>query len=271
MFRVILAAVTLAAALSQAGCRADGARAGADGDAAARQRRPTGAAAFRRQTYVGARGERMRYLLFEPADYDRRRKYPLVLWLHGGGSRGEDLDLILAHGDKHGPLFLARPDQQKNYPAFVVAPQCPAGRFWADTDADQPSEEMRLVLELLDRLRAEHSIDERRLYVLGISMGGYAAWDIITRRPGMFAAAVPICGGGAESRAGLMTGTAVWAFHGDRDEAVNVSQSRRMVAALKKAGAAPRYTEYEGVGHNSWEHAFAEPDLLPWLFAQRRK
>jgi predicted peptidase len=213
----------------------------------------------------------MRYLLFEPADYDRRRKYPLVLWLHGGGSRGEDLDLILAHGDKHGPLFLARPDQQKNYPAFVVAPQCPAGRFWADAGADKPSEEMRLVLELLDRLRAEHSIDERRLYVLGISMGGYAAWDIITRRPGMFAAAVPICGGGAESRAGLMTGTAVWAFHGDRDEAVNVSESRRMVAALKKAGAAPRYTEYEGVGHNSWERAFAEPDLLPWLFAQRRK
>ncbi|MBA3354530.1 MAG: prolyl oligopeptidase family serine peptidase [Pyrinomonadaceae bacterium] len=112
------------------------------------------------------------------------------------------------------------------------------------------------------------SVDSRRLYVMGMSLGGYGTWDIITRRPTTFAAAVPICGGGNASKAPLLAKTPIWAFHGDEDDSVSVSESRRMIAALKKAGGQARYTEYKGVGHNSWVRAFKEPDFLSWIFAQ---
>lgn len=269
MFRTALVLVLFVAASLCAGCATGGVESLARVEPSA-QNRKAGADAFLQKTHAGKQGGRMSYLLFVPDNYDPRKKYPLVLWLHGGGSRGDDLRLILSHGDKHGPLFIARPDNQAAYPSFVVAPQCPAGRIWSDPQAETPTVETTLVLEILDALRAEYSVDDRRLYVLGISMGGYAAWDIITRRPGAFAAAVPVCGGGEESRASLMKGTAVWAFHGEKDEAVSVSESRRMVAALRKAGGPARYTEYAGVGHNSWERAFQEPVLLSWLFAQSR-
>lgn len=226
--------------------------------------------AFTERLFINAHGERMRYLLFVPKDYDKKKKYPLVLWLHGGGSRGDDLKLLLRYGDEHGIGYLARPDNQSKYPSLIVAPQCPQNRLWGDPDSEQPTPEMKLVLEILDELQTDYSIDTHRLYVLGISLGGYGTWDIIARRPEMFAAAVPICGGGNISKASLMVKTFIWAFHGDQDELVNVSESRRMITAIRNAGGTPRYTEYKGVGHNSWERAFAEPDLLPWMFAQKR-
>jgi predicted peptidase len=225
--------------------------------------------AFKEMLFVNARNERMRYLLFVPKDYDRQKKYPLVLWLHGGGSRGDDLKMLLRYGDEHGIGYFARADNQSKYPSFIVAPQCPQNRLWGDPDSEQPTAEMRLVVEILEKVQADFSIDSRRLYVTGISLGGYGTWDIIGRRPAMFAAAVPICGGGNPSKAPLMVKTAIWAFHGDRDESVDVSESRRMITAIRNAGGEPRYTEYKGVGHNSWERAFTEPDLLPWMFAQR--
>lgn len=228
------------------------------------------AGAFNEKLFVNTRNERMGYLLFVPKGYDKQKKYPLVLWLHGGGTRGNDLKLLLKYGDEHGIGFFARSDNQAKYPSFIVAPQCPENRFWGDPDSDQPTTEMRLVLEILEKVQADYSIDSSRLYTSGISLGGYGTWDIIGRRPQMFAAAVPICGGGDPSKAPLIVKTAVWAFHGDKDEAVNVSESRSMITALKKAGGKPRYTEYKGVGHNSWERAFTEKDLLPWMFTQSR-
>jgi predicted peptidase len=129
---------------------------------------------------------------------------------------------------------------------------------------------MKLVLEILDQLQRDYSVDAGRLYVMGISLGGFGTWDIITRRPDMFAAAVPICGGGNAAKASAITKTAIWAFHGDQDELVNVNESRAMITALRNARLNPRYTEYKGLGHNVWERAFAEKDLLPWLFAQKR-
>lgn len=225
---------------------------------------------FNENLFVNARNEKMRYLLFVPKGYDKQKKYPLVLWLHGGGSRGDDLKLLLRYGDEHGLGYFARLDNQSKYPSIIVAPQCAQNRLWADPDSKQPTTEMRLVLEILEKVQADHSIDSRRLYVTGMSLGGYGTWDIIGRYPEMFAAAVPICGGGDSAKAPLMVKTAVWAFHGDQDESVNVSESRRMITAIRKAGGTPRYTEYKGVGHNSWERAFAEPELLPWIFAQRR-
>jgi predicted peptidase len=226
--------------------------------------------AFNERSFTNPDYGSMRYLLFVPNGYRKQQKYPLILWLHGGGSRGDDLKLLLAHGDQHGIGFLARADNQTKFPSLIVAPQCPGNRFFSDSNSEQPTNEMKKVLEILDKVQAEYSVDEQRVYEMGMSMGGYAAWDIITRRPGKFAAAVPICGGGNAGRVNAIGKTAVWAFHGDEDEMVDVSESRKMVAALKKAGANPRYTEYKGVGHNSWVQAFREPDLLSWMFAQRK-
>jgi predicted peptidase len=202
--------------------------------------------------------------------YDKTKPYPMVLWLHGGGTRGDNLKLLLAHGDQHGIGFLARADNQAKYPSFIVAPQCPLNRFWGNSDSDRPTNEMRMVLEIIEKVQQDYLVDARRLYVMGMSLGGYGTWDIITRRPEKFAAAVSICGGGTPSKASLIAKTPIWAIHGDEDEMVNVSESRSMIAALKKAGGQPRYTEYKGVGHNSWVRAFKEPDLLSWIFAQSR-
>ena len=225
---------------------------------------------FVEKSHKNARGGTMPYLLFVPEGYDKTKAYPLVLWLHGGGTRGNNLKLLLAHGDQYGIGFLARADNQAKYPSFILAPQCPINRLWGNSESDQPTAEMRMVLEILDQVRADYTVDTRRLYVMGMSLGGYGTWDIITRRPMTFAAAVPICGGGDASKAPLIAKTPIWAFHGNEDELVNVSQSRSMIAALNKAGGQPRYTEYKGVGHNSWERAFKEPDFLSWIFAQMR-
>ena len=225
---------------------------------------------FIAKAHTNARGETMPYLLFVPEGSDKSKSYPLVLWLHGGGSRGNDLKLLLAHGNEHGIGFLARADNQVRYPSYILAPQCPTNRFWGDSQSNHPTTEMKLVLEILEKVRREYAVDSRRVYVMGMSLGGYGTWDIITRNPATFAAAVPICGGGEVSNASLIAKTPIWAFHGDEDEMVNVSESRRMVEAIKKAGGQPRYTEYKGVGHNSWVQAFKEPDFLSWIFAQTR-
>jgi len=233
--------------------------------------KPVDGTGFVERGYVNIEGERMRYLLFTPKQYDRQKKYPLVLWLHGGGARGDNPGIILSWGDKHGPLFLARPDNQSAYPCFILAPQCPTGKLWANPFADTILVETRLLLEILDSIQTEFAVDSTRLYVMGISMGGYAIWDLIARKPDLFAAAAPICGGGNPSKARLMVNTPIWAFHGDEDELVGVEESRRMIEAIKQAGGKPKYTEYKGVGHNAWERAFAEPDFLKWTFSQTRK
>jgi predicted peptidase len=225
---------------------------------------------FEEKSHTNGRGETMPYLLFVSEGYDKTKSYPLVLWLHGGGTRGNNLKLLLTHGSEHGIGYLARADNQARYPSFILAPQCPPHKIWGDPHSGQPTAEMRMVFEILDKVQADYAVDRRRLYVLGMSLGGYGTWDIISRRPTTFAAAVPICGGGNTSKAFLIAKTPIWVFHGDEDEMVNVSESRSMIAALKKAGGQPRYSEYKGVGHNSWVRAFKEPDLLSWLFAQTR-
>lgn len=226
------------------------------------------ASSFSESKFVSRTGHSMPYVLFVPPTYDGKTPLPLVLWLHGGASRGSDPKQILAYGDQHGPLFFARADNQRSHPAFVLAPQCPRDHFWAVPDAE--TREMKLVLELLEDVRRRYRIDERRLYVAGMSMGGYGTWDLITRHPTLFAAAIPICGGGDPSRAARIR-TPLWAFHGAEDELVRVEESREMIEALRAAGRRPRYTEYPDVGHNAWARAFQEPELLQWIFKQRRE
>jgi predicted peptidase len=222
---------------------------------------------FEAKTY-----QTMPYRLFIPANYDNAKKYPLVLWLHGGGARGNDNEKQITEGNTLGATIWTRAENQAENPAFVLAPQAPVGEWWANNDSElRPSTQLQIVVELLAELQKQYNLDANRLYVAGQSMGGYGTWSIIAEYPEMFAAAIPICGGGNVAKADKMTKTAIWAFHGEIDQAVKVEQSREMIEAIKKAGGNPKYTEYQGVGHNSWINAFAEPDIVSWVFAQRRK
>jgi lysophospholipase L1-like esterase/poly(3-hydroxybutyrate) depolymerase len=230
---------------------------------------------FVARVYTNALGRTLLYRLLTPKDYDPAQKYPLVFFLHGAGERGADNVAQLKHGAS---LFL-KPEMRDQFPCFVFAPQCPPNQRWVDmrwegnsgTQPKETSTPMQLSLDVIDTLPAEFSIDPQRLYVTGLSMGGYGTWDCITRFPGRFAAAVPICGGGDErSVTADVAKTPVWAFHSSDDPTVNVVRTRHMIGALLAAGGHPHYFEYWGLGHDSWDRAYAEPELLPWMFAQRR-
>jgi predicted peptidase len=229
----------------------------------------TGADLFLAKTYRNVRGQTMPYRLFVPKQRPGQ-KYPLILWLHGAGGRGTDNLKQITGGNTSGAQVWIKAENQAKYPCFVLAPQCPENETWSQADGSL-SPQMRLVLELLEQLKQTSSSDAERLYVAGQSMGGYGTWALLAAQPKMFAAAVPLCGGGEESKAALLVSTPIWAFHGEQDQSVNVAGSRKMIAALKRAGGSPRYTEYPGVGHACWLKAFSEPELLPWVFSQRRK
>jgi predicted peptidase len=227
-----------------------------------------------KREYRDAGGKVLPYRLLKPDDFDPKQEYPLVLFLHGAGERGTDNERQLIHGIAD----LAKPEVRSRYPCFLVVPQCPPKQSWSDVNfrakvhkqPEKPSEPMRLTLELLEELRKEFPIDPRCLYITGLSMGGYGTWDVIARRPELFAAAVPVCGGGDESLADVIAKIPVWAFHGARDNVVPPERSWNMIAALKKAGGRPGYTEYPDVGHDSWGPAYRDPQLVRWLFAQKR-
>lgn len=226
------------------------------------------------RVFTGDDGNKLPYLLLKPAGYDPAKKYPLVLFYHGAGERGDDNRSQWKNGV---PVFQS-PENREKYPCFVVAPQCPAGKQWVDVpwgadsevQPEEPSETMKLSLEILDAVRKEFPIDSDRIYVCGLSMGGFATWDVIARHPGLFAAAVPVCGGGDEKTAAKIKDLPIWAFHGGADNVVKTIRSRNMIAALKEAGGSAKYTEYEGVGHNSWDKAFNDPELLKWMFEQKK-
>ncbi len=220
-------------------------------------------------------GGTLPYRLFCPTNIQEGKKYPLVVAFHGAGSVGADNLAQVTAG--YGKVF-ADPKIQAGHPCFVVAPQCPAGRRWVDTDwgkteHNQPAitPEMRMALEIVDKILSDYPIDRDRIYVHGQSMGGFAVWDVICRRPDMFAAAVPVCGGGDETKAAIIKDIPIWAFHGALDPVVKVICSRNMIAAVKKAGGSPRYTEYAKVEHDAWNYAYKEPGLVDWVFRQCRR
>jgi predicted peptidase len=220
------------------------------------------------RTHTRSRNVTMPYRLFVPTGYDGARQYPLVLWLHGGGSSGTNNIGQISLDNRLGTHFWTTKENQQKYGAFVLAPQSRGA--WDNNTDKELSEELHLALEILDAVRKEYSIDSSRLYVAGQSNGGIGVWGLITKRPGLFAAAIPICGAGNPSLAENAAKTAVWAFHGERDDIIPPSHSREMIAALKKAGGDPRYTEYRRTGHEIWERVFKERQLAEWLFAQRR-
>lgn len=239
---------------------------------------PKAMEAFEARTYKDDKaGGKLPYRLLVPKGYDpkdEKKQYPLVLFLHGAGERGTDNAAQL----KWGGALLAG-DVQAKEPCFVVAPQCPPNKQWVNTpwakgSYDQGkvpiSDELKMALAAVDQVHKEFHVDPDRVYVMGLSMGGFGTWDAIMRDPKQFAAAVPICGGGDPSKAEAVKGVAVWAFHGGADNVVPPQGSRDMTDAMKKAGGGPKYTEFPGVGHGSWANAWNEPELLDWLFAQKR-
>ena len=214
----------------------------------------------------------MPYRLFRP---QVTGKLPLVIYLHGSGGLGDDNLKQLGLGNIFGTRVWLLPENQKRFPCYVVVPQTDRG--WIHYDfSQQPAKELpgfgdgaRLALEIVDSLRREFAIDERKIYVMGQSMGGAGTWNMITHRPHFFAAAMICCGSVSTEDGTGSIDTPLWNFHGDSDNTVPVSLSRERIAARRKAGGHPLYTEYAGVDHNVWEWAFTEPEMVKWMFAQR--
>lgn len=230
------------------------------------------------------KGDTLHYRLLLPANYDAHKKYPLIVFLHGAGERGADNNAQLLHG---GDMFL-RDSIRANYPAFVLFPQCPANQTWAPMkfDRDSTGKVVRgdfplnqgatpptaLLNSLLDSLLGSGKVDTKRVYIGGLSLGGMGTFYMISTRPKLFAAAFPICGAGNVAEAGRFAKKVpVWIFHGGDDKVVPVESSRAYDVKLKALGAEEKYTEYPGVGHNSWDNVFVEPGLMTWLFQHKKK
>jgi predicted peptidase len=225
---------------------------------------------FVAEMYRNARNQTMPYRLFIPPAYDKRRQYPLVIWLCGAAGRGNNNLNQISLGNVIGTHVWTTPENQAKHPSFVVAPQCPDNETWSEGGA-KPAAPLLVALEILSELQRRFRIDPLKLYVAGQSMGGFGTWSVISAYPQAFAAAIPLCGGGDETQAAKLTRIPIWAFHGARDESVNVERSRSMIAAIRKAGGQPKYTEYPDEGHTVWTKAFNEPELLLWVFAQSRR
>jgi predicted peptidase len=215
----------------------------------------------------------MPYRLFRPAATGR---LPLVLYLHGSGGLGDDNEKQLGLGNVFGTRVWLLPENQKQFPCYVVVPQTDRG--WVRYDyTKEPAQEIpglgdgaRVALELVESLCRQLAIDEHRIYVTGQSMGGAGTWHMTAQRPKLFAAAVPCCGSPTSEDAVASMSTPLWAFHGAADQTVPVSCTRDRIAAIRKAGGHPLYTEYAGVDHNVWQWAYTEPELVKWVFAHRR-
>jgi predicted peptidase len=198
------------------------------------------------------------YLLHLPPGYtDDGDPWPLVLFLHGAGERGSDLERVKLHGP---PKLIAAGRQ---IPAIVVSPQCPTDSWWTSHEDD--------LLLLLDDLVARLNVDESRVYLTGLSMGGYGTWALAAAEPQRFAAAVPVCGGGQRILARRLRELPIWAFHGDADPVVPMRESVDMVEAIRGAGGSEaRLTVYPDLGHDAWTATYDDPAMWEWLFAQRR-
>lgn len=214
----------------------------------------------------------LRYRLLAPATLEPGATYPLVLFLHGSGERGVDNRSQLVHAAEE---FLA---QRERFPAFVLFPQCPPGTWWDGPNPRraEPTPEGTMVplphvMQLMDDLCRRLPIDPSRLYVTGLSMGGFATFAAVAAHPERFAAAAPVCGGGDPAQAARLVGTPFWIFHGADDPVVPAELSRAMHDAIRAHAAHARYTEYPGVGHDAWTPTYANPALFQWMFAQRRQ
>lgn len=235
---------------------------------------------FLKKQFTTSDGYKLNYRVLYPENYCPDQQYPVVLFLHGAGERGADNEAQLRHGGD----LLASYTTRANNPAIIIAPQCPEENYWVDYTRPSKSAKryysasapitkpLAAAKELLDTYIAKGIVDTKRIYVTGLSMGGMGTFDLVCRYPDLFAAAAPICGAVNLERAAAYKGkTAFSIYHGGADNVVDPQYSRDAYETLKKAGADVQYKEYPGVGHNSWDNAFAEPDYLSWLFTHTKK
>lgn len=222
----------------------------------------------------------LNYRILYPQDFSEDKKYPLIVFLHGRGERGDDNNAQLLHGSR---LFL---DSIEKYPAVVIFPQCPLTDYWINASVSEevggqrvfnfytdpePRPPLGMVMELMDELIEKDYIDDDRVYVSGLSLGGMGTWELLWRIPEKIAAALPICGGGVPAKAPEMVNVPLWIFHGVEDDVVPPHNSILMMNAVQAAGGKAKISLYPDVEHNSWDNAFAEPEFFKWMFSKTRK
>jgi len=214
---------------------------------------------FIHKVHKGKDGD-AKYVVFVPPSYKADKDYPVILFLHGAGSTGDD-------GEKQvkGGLAKAIRDKKQDFPFIVVFPQAHQKGWGAK------GESAKRALAILDEVQKDYKTDKKRVYLTGLSMGGFGTWSLAAAFPERWAAIAPICGGGDPKTAAKIKDIPCWCFHGDADPTVNVERSREMIKALKDAGGSPRYDEYPGVNHNSWDKAYATAELYTWFLKHATK
>lgn len=196
----------------------------------------------------------LNYLAYLPKDYESKSEWPLVLFLHGSGERGSDLNLIKKHGL---PMLVA---EGQDFPFILISPQCPEDDWWDPYALDA----------LMDSVVKKYKADESRLYATGLSMGGYGTWSLAQHNPERFAAIAPVCGGGNRFSVKRLVHTPVWAFHGAKDTVVLPEESQEMVDEINKAGGEAKLTIYPDATHNSWTRTYNNPELYEWLLSHQK-
>ena len=204
-------------------------------------------------------GKESKYVVFVPHGYTGEKPVPVVMFLHGAGSTGDD-------GKKQVSGIAAEiRRKEKEFPAIVVFPQSQKRTWRAD------SEDGKRAMAILAETEKTYKVDDKRVYLTGLSMGGFGTWSLAAAHPDKWAAIVPVCGGGDTKAAAKIKDLPCWCFHGDADPTVKVDLSRNMIKAIKDAGGSPKYTEYPDVKHDSWTKAYASKELYTWLWEQKRK
>jgi predicted peptidase len=229
---------------------------------------------FSHEQYISPTGDTLKYRQLMP-DAGLDRKFPLVIFLHGSGERGNDNESQL----KWGASNFATPAMMKTNPTFVIAPQCPSDENWFNLEWEgdsvhllpEPSKPMELLHGLILQAKEDLPIDPSRIYITGLSMGGFGTFEAMMRYPDLFAAAVPVCGGGDITKAGDIAHIPIWIATGAEDNVVDPSYAYDMIKALREAGAKPGLSMYAEVGHFSWIAAYSDPMIMAWMFRQRKK
>ncbi|NDP22105.1 MAG: phospholipase [Paludibacter sp.] len=224
------------------------------------------------------KGDTLKYRILFPENYNRNKVYPMLVFLHGSGERGNDNEKQLVHGSS---IFLNSKNRTE-FPAIVIFPQCPSNDSWVHfkdkksntfefSDIKGPTKPLALTKTLIDFYKKTEAVDTKKIYISGLSLGGMGTYDLICRYPRLFAAAIPICGAVNEKRLMKVRKMPIRIYHGDNDESVSVEYARNAYIELKANGSKNvQYFEFPGVGHNSWDRTFAEPDFLKWLFNQHK-
>lgn len=213
------------------------------------------------------------YRLMRPDERAGEGPHPLLVFLHGAGERGSDNEKNLTYL----PRWMASKGHRRKHACYLLAVQCPEDEAWAPYDekdkwalaSGELTNAMKAVLVAIEEVVARENVDHARIYLTGLSMGGFGSWSLAAHQPERFAAVVPICGGGDVAAAERIKGVPIWAFHGLEDRAVPEAQSRQMIEAIRAAGGVARYSALEGVHHDSWTHAYKEAGAIEWMFEQR--